>query len=104
MQVTSRHIALMFLILFFLTLRILPPFSQADIPVGVTQTQYYKGKGILPIIEIPHPNIGVDIYVVEGSPPLYYSNVIFLGNMLINILTFSCAVFFWRARFKSELI
>jgi len=96
MKISSHQIAGMFLFLLLFTLWLLPPFSQADIPVGVAQTQYYKGKGIGPIIEIPHPSIGIDIYVVEGSPALYYSNIIFVGNALINVLILYFAVFFWR--------
>ena len=98
MHITSRHISVLFVLLLGVTLRILPPFGQADIPIGVSQTQYYKGKGIGPVIEIPHPNIGVDIYVVEGSPALYYSNVIFVGNSMLILLVLYCARYFWRIK------
>ncbi len=96
MEISSKHVSVIFLVIFFVTIKILSPFSQAAIPVGVSQAQHYSGKGFGPVIEIPHPNIGVDIYVVEGSPALYYSNVVFLGNLFLNILVLSCAVYFWK--------
>ncbi len=98
MKIGFRYIAGMFLLLLLFTMWILSPFSQAVIPVGVSQTQYYRGRGIGPVIEIPHPHIGVEVSAAPGSPALYYSNVIFVGNLILNLVVLSFSVLFWRKK------
>ncbi len=96
-----KGISLIFLVMFFITMRVLWPFGQGVFPESVDYVKYFESRGLRPIITMTPPHSGVEVDCIGYA--CYYVAVILFGNLILNLVCLTGFYYFWKHN-PNELI